>query len=343
MKTRALRIVVTLILGSAALVAQSFVANVSKRGTTAAPFLSLSQGARATAMGSAFVAVADDATALYWNPAGLAGLRGANVIFDHTEWIADVKYNFMGLTYNLGSLGTVGVSFTSTSIGEMAVTTIDEPNGTGETFGASDIAVSLAYAIRLTENFAIGFNPKFISQTIWKMNANAIAIDVGARYATPFKGITLGLSISNFGSKMRLSGNSTLVLHDLDPTSSGNNERVPAYLETEEWDLPLNFRVGVAYTPSISDKHRVVVAVDASHPNDNYESVNVGAEYTFDDLISIRGGYKSLFLQDSEESLTVGAGVKQHLLGNLNITVDYAYSDLGRLKSSQKLTVGVRF
>src|SRR5512140_203788 len=155
--------------------AQGFVSDVSKRGTTAAPFLSIGQGARATAMGGAFVAIADDQSSLYWNPAGLADLEGSGAIFDHTKWLADISYNFIGATVSMGSYGTIGLSMTASSIGEMKVTTIDEPNGTGEMFGVCDAAISLAYALRLTDDFSIGFNPKYFYQKIWKMSAGAMA------------------------------------------------------------------------------------------------------------------------------------------------------------------------
>lgn len=325
------------------LYSQGFVTDVSKKGTTAAPFLTISQSARATGMGSAFVGVSNDPSAIYWNPAGLAGLEGVQVMFDHTLWLADIKYNFLAASYNLGDLGNVGISFITSDIGEMKVTTIDQPEGTGQTFSASDAAFSIAYALKLTENFSIGFNPKIVYQSIWDMNATAFAMDMGVQYVTPFDGMILAMSISNFGTKMSMAGNTNLVLHDLDPNSTGNNDKIPAYLETEDWSLPLNFRVGVAYVPVSNELHRLTVSMDAAHPNDNYESINVGGEYTFNNFVSIRGGYKSLFLKDSEESFTVGFGLMQRLIGNVAIIVDYAYQNFGRLSDIQKFTLSVRF
>ncbi len=343
MTKRFYKTLLIIILLSVAAFGQGFVSDVSKKGTTAAPFLSISQSARATGMGSAFVGVADDPSAVYWNPAGLAKLQGVGVLFDHTMWIADVSYNFLAAHYSLGDMGTLGLSFTTSDIGEMNVTTEDEPSGTGEVFSANDAAVSVAYAVQLTDNFSIGFNPKFVYQSIWKMSAMAFAVDLGVQYRTPFDGMILAMSISNFGSKMKLDGNSSLVLHDLDPTSTGNNGKIPAYLETEEWALPLNFRVGVAYDPINTENHKLIVALDAAHPNDNYESINVGAEYTYNDFISIRGGYKSLFLQNSEETFALGFGLKQLLIGNVAIKLDYAYQDFGRLSNVQKFSVAIFF
>ncbi|HLP16896.1 MAG TPA: PorV/PorQ family protein [Bacteroidota bacterium] len=323
--------------------ADGFVSDVSKRGTTAAPFLSIGQGARALAMGGAFVAVADDQSAMYWNPAGIADLQGNRVMFDYTQWIADIKYNYLGTTINLGSIGTVGLNFTSSSIPDMNLTTVETPDGTGETFGVKDVAFGVTYALKLTDRFAIGFNPKLIYQKIWKMSASAIAIDMGVKYVTPFKGITLGMSISNFGSKMQMGGASTPVLYDPDPLTTGNNGRIPADIRTEQWTLPLNFRVGVAYDVFQSEGSRLLLAIDATHPSDDYESVDVGGEYVFNDFVFLRGGYKSLFLKDTEERFTLGFGIKQALIGSTAITIDYAYQDFTRLKNVQKFTVGVLF
>lgn len=325
------------------LLSAQFVSDVSKRGTTAAPFLNISQGARAAGMGSAFVAVADDASSIFWNVAGIARQEHNSAMFDHTEWFAGIGYNYGAVAFNLGSLGVIGASFISSDVDEMNVTTIEEPNGTGETFSVTDVAFSLAWAFNLTDNFSIGFNPKVIYQGIWKMSDYAFAIDFGVLYNTPFDGITLGMSITNFGSKMSMNGTNAVVLYDEDTESSGNNGRIPAELDMESWDLPLGFKVGVSYRPFEVGDHDFIVSVDASHPNNNYESINIGGEYTYNDLVSIRGGYKSLFLEDSEESFTIGAGVKQSLLANVSIKFDYAYADFGRLESIQKFSIGIIF
>jgi hypothetical protein len=341
MKTKMITIVI-LLFTTASLFGQ-FVSNVSKKGTTAAPFLSISQGARATAMGSAFVGLADDASSIFWNPSGIAKMNSAGAMFDYTDWFADIKFNYVAVAYPVPGFGSLGLSFTSSSIGEMRVTTIDEPSGTGETFKAADVAISLTYAINLTENFSIGFNPKFIQQTIWKMSASAFAVDLGVQYVTPFDDMVLAMSISNFGTKMKLEGNSNLVLHDLNTQSTGNNGNIPAYLQTDEWALPLTFRVGVGYKKEIFESHTIQLALDALHPNDNYESINIGFEWTMYDMISLRGGYKSLFLEDSEESFTLGFGVKQYLMGNIGLSFDYAYADFGRLTNIQKFSIGLLF
>ncbi len=342
MKTKLLTVLLILATAANMMYAQGS-SGVSKRGTTAAPFLTVPMGARATGMGAAFVAIADDPTAMYWNPSGIADLQGFHFVFDHTAWIADLQYEYFGATFNTGAFGTLGLNATASNYGEMKVTTIDQQDGTGEVFNVSDLAVGLTYALKLTEDFAIGFNPKVIYQRIWKMSATGFAIDIGMRYRTPFKGFTLGMSVSNFGTKMQMQGESALVVYDPDPYNSGNNGRIPAYLATDSWELPLVFRVGLAYDLSLDAFGKLTLAVDAMHPNDNYECVNVGAEYGFDDVIFIRGGWKSLFQKGTEEGLTLGIGLKQIVVGNLQFQVDYAYQNFSRLKNAQKISVALAF
>lgn len=316
---------------------------VSKRGTTAANFLEIGVGSRALSLGSAFTAVADDPSTIYWNAGGLAKLNRHGVLFNHTEWIADIKFDFMSASFNFGSYGTIGLSITALTMNEMEVTTIEEPEGNGQVFNASDFAVSLAYAYRITDRFSIGTNMKVIRQNIWEMSSTGFAADLGVHYVTPFEGLNLGMSITNFGTSMKLNGPNSMILHDPDASTSGNNGRIPAKIDMNKWPLPLNFRIGLSYQLFKSEFHKALVAFDAQHPNNNYESVNVGAEYVFKNMLALRGGYKSLFLDDAEESLTLGAGLYYPILGNILLRFDFAYVDFGLFDNVFKYTVGIDF
>jgi hypothetical protein len=346
MKTRVfIKVVVIILLMIIYATAQdeTYRSNVSKRGTTAANFLEIGVGARALALGSAFTALADDPSTIYWNAGGLAKLKRHGFMFNHSEWIADINFDFMSGSFNLGRYGAVGLSITALTMGEMEVTTTEEPEGNGQIFRASDFAVSLVYAYSLTDRFSIGINSKVIRQKIWEMSAMGFAVDLGVHYVTPFKGLNLGMSISNFGTQMKLSGPNSLILYDPDPSSSGNNGRIPGEIQMASWPLPLNFRIGLAYQLFQSEYHKAVVAIDAEHPNNNYESVSVGAEYVFRNMLALRGGYNSLFLQDAEDSLTLGAGIYYPIVGGVLLRFDFAYADFGLFDNVYKYTVGIDF
>lgn len=342
MKRIILLITLAPLLASRAAFAQAEI-NVSKVGITAAPFLTIGVGARALSMGGAFVATANDASALYWNPGGLAPLQRTEMLFVHTRWVADTNFDFAGAVLPLGDAGTLGLSITSLTTGDMAVRTIERPEGTGELFSGADLAIALSYSRSLTDRFSIGINVKYINQRIWHESASGAAIDLGTLFVTGFHGLRIGATLSNFGSDMRMEGKDLLVFHDTDPTIGGNNDRVPSKIETQSWSLPLNFQFGLAMEIVQSDRHRMTVAADAMHPSDNTESVNFGGEYAWQEKVFLRGGYRDLFLRDGEQSFAVGGGVAMRFLGNVRWKFDYAFADFGRLENEQRFSVAVEF
>jgi long-subunit fatty acid transport protein len=316
---------------------------VTKVGTTGGKFLSIPVGARAVGMGGAFVAMADDASAMYWNPAGIGRLVQSEAIFTHSAWVADLDFNYGGVVVPVSGFGTLGLSFTSLSMADMERTTEEQPEGTGEFFSAGSFAVGLSYARNLTEWFSIGGTAKYINEHIWNSNATGFAIDVGTLFTTPFTGVKFGAGISNFGSKLQIRGDDLLVLKDISP-NHGNNANVNASLGTDPFDLPLVLRIGVAYEPIVSDDRHLTFVVDAVHPNDNSESISVGTEFSgVGNIVSIRGGYMALGQRDSEERYTLGGGVKFNADNNLAFRFDYAFQRFNRLENVHKFAVGILF
>jgi len=318
---------------------------VSKVGTTAATFLEIPVGARAIGMGGAFVGSANDVTSLYWNPAGMARLADREALFSHANWIADMMFNFAGVVVPLGSFGAVGVSFTSLTMDDMVVRTVERPDGTGEYFSAADFAVGLHYARNLSDRFSIGFTAKYISQSIWHMQAQAFAMDLGALFTTQFfNGMRIGAAITNFGTDMHMAGRDARTFHPIDDRKLGSNDRIPQAIEMDSWPLPLNFQVGLAVDVLSSEEHTLTVSVDGFYPSGNTESVNVGAEFGFYNTLFLRAGQQSLLLDDREGGLSAGMGVLASLFGdNVKGSVDYAYTDFARLKEVHTISVSIRF
>lgn len=315
--------------------------NVSKVGITAAPFLTIGVGARATGMGGAFVATASDASALFWNPSGIARINNAEGIFSHINWIADINYDFIGFLLPAGRFGSIGASITTLSMDDMLVRTETEPQGTGEYFHSSDLSLALTYAINLTDRFSIGFTGKYIRQQIWKETATGAALDIGTLFTTGFHGMRIGATLSNFGTDMRMSGEDLVQYIDLDDQKLGNNDKIFAQLNTDSWPLPLNFQVGLAMEVMQNDYHRITLAMDAIQPTDNTESLNLGLEYSLREWFFLRAGYRNLFLRDGEEGVTVGLGANLKQIARLPLRFDYAFADFGRLQNIQCITVAL--
>jgi hypothetical protein len=314
---------------------------VTKVGTTAAGFLGVDMGTRGTAMGSAYVSVANDVSAMYWNPSGIARINGFGANFTSTKWIADLTMNYVGLALPLGDLGTIGLNATFLRMEQIERTTIAYPEGTGEFFDAGCYAFGLSFARNLTNQFSIGMSAKYINERYYHSTATGFAIDVGTLFDTKFYGFIIGMSISNYGTKMQLNGQDFQVQHDIDVGVSGNNPNINSRLMADPYELPLMYRVGIS-TDIFNGwaNSNLIFAVDALHPNDDVEYINVGCEYAYSNLFALRAGYKGLFAKDSEQGLNFGGGIQYEIGGTL-LKVDYSYISFGILNSVHMVGIGL--
>jgi hypothetical protein len=320
-----------------------FVTDVGNVGTSAATFLEIGVGARAMAMGGAYAAVANDVSALYWNPAGIAWVDGVQIELMHNEWIANTNYDFAGIVIPLSFIqSTIGFSFISLDYGSDLVRTVDRPEGTGERFSASDVAVSISIASALTNRFAFGLSGKYVNQKIWNETGSAMALDFGVFYSTMLEGLRLGASMCNFGNEIQLGGSD---LRDtIDPDEEvANYDRVPVDLKTGSYPLPLLFRVGISYENTLGAFGNVLLSMDVNHPSNATESINFGIEYGYGNMFYLRGGYQNLFERDSINGMTFGGGINIYKLGSMGLRIDYAWSDWGILENAQRFSVGVLF
>jgi len=316
--------------------------SVTRVGTSAANFLKIGVGARALGMGEALSTQATDVTSIYWNPAGLSYVQNVQVLFNHYDYIADVYYDYGAVAVPFGSVGAIGFHFGYLGMPDIERTTVLEPGGTGEYVSASSYSAGISYARSLTDRFAIGATLKMVNENLWHMNATGYGIDIGLVYRALFKNVKVGMSISNFGTSMQLDGRDVLVQHDIDELSEGNNSNINANMKTDAFSMPIVFRVGLSanITRDFLDiqNNDVLLAVDAVHPNDNLEYLNIGGEYVYRNLLSLRTGYRQLFLKDAEGGLTFGFGLHLNVM-NYQFYLDYAAVDYGRLDRLNKFSL----
>ena len=328
-------------------------------GTAGAQFLKIGPGARVDSLGGAFGAIANDVTTIYWNPAGLSQLEKTSFSDTHTIWLADVRYNYLAFAIPIEKVGTLGASVTFLNVPDTEITNLDFPDGTGLWYSAWDTAVSFAYSRQLYQkesgvNLSFGINAKYIHQQIHRESARGVAIDVGTLYHTGWRSLRIGMSFSNFGPEMRFSGpdleTGTEVagneqLAEYPPYPDTTNPTVKAELDTVEFPLPSNFRLGVAYDLVDDDSNLLTIALDGNHPNDNSERLNLGVEYWYRKMAALRAGYKFRLgpdRSDDEEGLTLGLGI--HLkFGNTMLSLDYAFADFGYLNDAHRVSVGLKF
>lgn len=316
--------------------------SIARVGSTAAPFLKIGVGGRALGMGDAYTTLAEDITGMYWNPAGTAEMTKMQMIVNHYDYIADLYFDYGAFAIPIENVGTIGAFIGHLGMPDIERTTIASPNGTGEKVSAGSIVIGLSYSRALTDRFSIGGNVKYVNETIWHSTATTFAFDVGVLYRTFFNNMRIGMSISNFGSDMQIDGRDMLVQHDINSSFAGNNENLNAYLDTDKFPLPIVFRFGISANIAKdflnSTEHDWIVSVDAVHPNDNKEYLNLGTEVKLYNMISLRTGFRQLLLEQREGGLTFGFGVDLNVM-NVNLKVDYANVDYGRLDHQNKFSL----
>jgi len=299
-------------------------------GTSAATFLKIGVGARPVAMGEAFVAVANDPSTIYWNPAGLAGLQRKEVTFSHTEWPADVSYDFVAGVLPVEKLGgSLGIQFGALRT-DMNETDELHPYGTGRTFTYSDFVGGMTYARRFTDKLLIGFSGKFVHENlgldVGGSTVNNWLVDIGSIYYIGFGSLRIGVALANFGPDFKPSGQ----------FYSPNGEGVREY---DSFNPPTQFRYGLAWEPYEKNDIRVTTSFEVSQPADNQQQIKGGLETTLARTLSLRGGYN---FNADEIQWSAGAGVVGDL-STVRGTVDYAYSDGGLLGAIHRVSLGVRF
>jgi long-subunit fatty acid transport protein len=294
--------------------------NVFAVSEAAVLFLLISPNSRASGMGEAFVGLADDVSAIYWNPGGLAFQEGRQFTSMYSKWLPklnldDMYYVFGAYRQSIEGLGTIAGNITFLNLGEQTITDETGPDPLG-TFNSFDVAITLSYATMLSENFGAGLNVRFIRSNLSDVGAgaekgsgkaNAFAMDFGVLKRNLFiDRLNFGLSVSNIGPKL-------------------------TFIDADQADpLPTNFRAGFAFRVLDQKFNKITLVFDINkllvNRNDDGSSdsvfkaflsswghndyvFNIGGEYWYADLIALRLGYNH-DPAGKLKFLTVGAGLR---------------------------------
>ena len=291
-----------------------------KVGTFDGQFLKITVGARAAGMGNAFVAVADDASSLYWNAAGIARIDTdkSQLSLNHANWIADLSFDQVGYIFHVKRIpGAFGIHARALSMDPMVETTAYQPDpvtGTGRTFDAGMMTVGLTYARSFTDKFSAGVTGNFINEGLAEFSQQTYAFDVGTLYDVGAFGMKIGMTISNIGSQIQ-------------------------FIDREA-RIPGIFRVGSSLALVERADHRVLGSFEFSHPPDNAERLNVGAEYAFKNFVFVRSGYN---INYDAEGLAAGAGFHFPVSVAGEADLDYAFTDMKDLGGVHRFSLTFEF
>jgi hypothetical protein len=288
---------------------------------------------------------------VYWNPAGIATIDGISFTASYTSWVAGLNHNFVALALPVGEQYAAAISFVSLSSGDIEITTVDNPEGTGSFYSISNIAIGLTFGGKLTEQFGFGASLKYIDESLSSLSSSGLMFDVGTIYETGIQGLRLGMSISNLGSELRFDGQdlSTRV----SPTDGAARQRdLNAAILTNDYPVPLAFRVGVAadligtdeeivtleQRKRVKGEHRLTASAEFETLSDTPEQYVMGLEYVWSNFLSLRGGYR--FGHD-ELGLAAGGGVQFESAGFVG-SVDYSWNMMDNLTHIHRIGVSLR-
>ncbi len=302
-----------------------------RAGISSLQFLKLGPNPRAAALGESFVALVDDASSLYWNPAGATQFSGNEVMLSHMAYVADIRHEFAAGVYHLSPSMAVGLSLTALTTDRIAVTTEFEQDGTGRTFGFGDIAVGLTFSQRMTDQFSYGVTVRYAEEQAAELKQRAGLVDLGIAYKTGWRGSRFAVAITNFGGQINPTGNVTR-------QSQTGPVEVTGF---QDFQAPTLFRIGFALDAWQRAEQRLTVTTQLNHPNDNAENLAFGAEYNWNNILALRTGYR--LNVDEVDAPSVGVGLNLPTVGRLSVGADYALTHLDRLGTIHQLGVRLRF
>lgn len=290
----------------------------SKIGITTALFLNIAQGARPAGLGGAFVAVADDVNACWWNPAGLIQLSKKEMMAVHTRWIEDIEGNFIAYaqltTPYEGRQRAIGGSVILIN-----VSNIDGRDAQGNKTTILDVenrAVAFSTALGLSPYTSVGITLKAISQNLGGYKGEVMGIDIGWLYS-PTDKFSLGANLQNIAPKMKI-------------------ENVSNY-------MPLNLKLGFRFTPTILGEN-VLAAFDVDVHRDNRIGVHAGIEYWASNAVCIRLGCEKP--SKTRTGYSIGVGVKgsgEGMFKGIHAQIDYAMLSYNNFEPTHRISVITRF
>ena len=286
-------------------------------GSSAFSFLKIGVGARAAALGGAFVSLSEDASALYWNPAGLTQLDQQQITLGYVNYLLDIHSGFLGYVLPRRGDLRLGMALNYFSYGEFQETTVENPSGSGlGTFGAVDMALSVSGAYPLKQGISVGATAKFIYSKIEDYSSDAYAMDLGGLYPLPNGRTRIGASIQNLGFQR-----------------SG-------YLSDHTDGLAPIFRLGASHQ---LQGLPLLLSADLFKPTDHHVNLNLGGELEPVENFSLRLGWSSLGQdqkvgtdRDNLAGFSGGLGV-----GWQRYRLDYAYSSQAELGDIHRATISL--
>ena len=303
-----------------------------RAGTSVFTFLNIGVSARAVGMGESVVALNQDASSIFYNPAIIAQLENTEISVSQIQWPAEINYDYFSITHRLFGRNYIGFNGGILHMEPMLETTVYHPEGTGNYFRFQDRFFGITYGAKMTDRFSFGMTLKHVAEDMAGHHMSAFLLDMGTFYWTGYRSLRFCASLSNFGQQVSPEG--TYEKRILDQNSGSEITEITNF---EKFSPPTQFRVGAAIDPLDSNGQKLAFSLQLNHPVDNAEYIVTGLEYSYMEILFVRAGHK---FNKYEEDITFGIGFVIPV-GPLMISADYGYANFNHLTDPQRFSIGV--
>ncbi len=309
----------------------------SNVGSASANFLKIPVEPVGASLAGSIVATSRGADGMYWNPGALAFTEGTEVLVSRVNWILDTRLSHLGIAHQIGD-GALGISVTALTMEEMEITTETQPNGTSAFFNAGSYAFGLSYGVKIIDRFSFGGTAKYVYEYIWETHGSTFAFDFGSVYVTDFHNLRIGMRLVNFGGNMTFRGTpidekpSVIAQSGISYSYDPRLDRI-----APEYPLPQLFNVGISMDVLADEGHVLTMSSAVTDANDNVAQLGFGVEYCWNNMISVRAGYKSGY---DDQDLSAGLGFRTEIEG-IRTQLDFAYASFERLGETTFLALRI--
>jgi|TARA_Y100000294_G_C8528153_1_gene325804 hypothetical protein len=305
-----------------------------RAGTSVFTFLKIGVSARAEGMGEAVVALHQNASSIYYNPAAIAQSSQTGISTTRVRWPADINYDYFSMVTSFDHRHFLGLSAGILHIKPMLETTEYNPHGTGKYFIFQDRFIGLTYGSKMTDRFSFGITVKYVNENLAGHTMSSTMLDMGTYYWTGFRSLRFSASLSHFGPQTKPDGTFTKRILNTD-----TGEEIEIESEFELFSPPTIFRVGTAMEVYESENQILTCSIQLNHPVDNAENISLGIEYSIFNSLFLRGGNK---LNKDEVGYSIGMGLRRKM-GKYMLTADYAYTQFQHLTPPKRLSLSLSF
>ena len=326
--------------------------NPDRQGEAGAAELLLNPWARSAGLHSMTTSSIGGVEAMRLNVAGIGRINGKELLVSNARLFegSTIQMNAFGYAQKMKNNGAFSVSLVAMDFGDIPVTTVGQPEGTGADYSPSFFHLGLGYAYTYENKISVGLLVRTVSESTSDVSAFGFAIDAGVQYVSGENdNFRLGISLRNIGSPMKFGGQGLTFQAD---NPEGNTQYlISVDHRAEDFELPSVLNIGLSYDFHFSDKLMLRAVSNFTSNAFSRDQIGGGLELTFNEMFALRGGYKKDFgnsgtsLGNVYSGVSAGASIELPFneSGKNRLGIDYAYRATNPFRGTHNFSLRLAF